>query len=260
MQKKNKKNIEYIDVQLPFSGFYNSPHGRAIYDAVGSNLYYQPLDWYDDLKQGYPNDDEAILQDIKEKAYEHVDTVISDIKDDAKVAYGEVYSERFCDDAGLDCDVEKTEVESPQYYNYTTDRIFTPINIDGLTKLLAAAPDEVLAAAVRDTYTSYDGFISGFDNDYYNGDDWNRPLKDMQAVQLGTLLKAALKHYNNWSIEGEWYLVDEPHLVVEEFITKEEYDHANDIATEYEEALKRLDGITPLQGSDAPEGMQPELS
>ena len=259
MQKKNKKNIEYVDVQLPFSGFYNSPHDLAIDDAIGSNLYYQPLDWYDELK-GYPNDDEAILQDIKEKAYEHVDTVISDIKDDAKAAYAKVYSERFCDDAGLDCDVEKTEVESPKYYNYTTDRIFTPINIDGLTKLLASTPDEVLAAAVRDTYTSYDGFISGFDNDYYNGDDWNLPLKDMQAVQLGTLLKAALKHYNNWSIEGEWYLVDEPNLVVEEFITKEEYEHANDIATEYEEALKRLDGITPLQGSDAPEGMQPELS
>ena len=259
MQKKNKKNIEYVDVQLPFSGFYNSPHDLAIDDAIGSNLYYQPLDWYDELK-GYPNDDEAILQDIKERAFDHVDTVISDIKDDVKVAYGEVYSERFCDDAGLDCDVEKTEVESPKYYNYATDRIFTPINIDELTKLLVSTPDEVLAAAVRDTYTSYDGFISGFDNDYYNGDDWNRPLKDMQAVQLGTLLKAALKHYNNWSIEGEWYLVDEPNLVVEEFITKEEYDHANDIATEYEEALKRLDGITPLQGSDAPEGMQPELS
>lgn len=82
-------------------------------------------------------------------------------------------------------------MDSPREYNFTTDRIFCHIPLKTVRALFKASAAEYhvsLRAAIRERFTSRDGFISGYPNGL---DSWlSKPLREWDHNEIGTLLVA----------------------------------------------------------------------
>lgn len=82
-------------------------------------------------------------------------------------------------------------MDSPREYNFTTDRIFCHIPLKTVRALFKASKAEnhmSLRAAIRERFTSCDGFISGYPNGL---DSWlAKPLQEWDHNEIGTLLVA----------------------------------------------------------------------
>lgn len=150
---------------IPFSGFYYSIHEDSLDRAVeqmfsdrdtGCNPYTGLIDrahcecrWH------------GVMQD-----------------------YAKEYAEQFAREFAIDLTFES--MESPKFYNFTTDRIFCTISEGEARRLLDAVPEDDFAKAARDTFTSRDGFSSFYSPD---PDDWG-DLETWDHNQLGCLVAA----------------------------------------------------------------------
>ncbi len=88
---------------------------------------------------------------------------------------------------------EWESMTSPREYNFETDRVFAWVPtsvVELLFERSKAAEHKVLAKVIKDTFTSYDGFISFYSNDL---DKWlENPLSEWDHNELGTLISAAI--------------------------------------------------------------------
>ena len=85
-------------------------------------------------------------------------------------------------------------ISSPREYNFTTDRLFCYIPCDVVERLFAASAADGhsnLLAVIKDRFTSYDGFLSHYDNEL---EPWlAKPLADWDHNELCTLLIAVMQ-------------------------------------------------------------------
>lgn len=95
-------------------------------------------------------------------------------------------------------------MDSPREYNFTTDRAYCTVPFSILQGWLEAVDRSTLAQCIKDRFTSYDGFISGYSNDI---DEWlEKPLADWDHNDTATLLTAVMlphiddKRDFNWTI------------------------------------------------------------
>jgi len=95
----------------------------------------------------------------------------------------------FSKETGIPMEFE--EMISPREYNFTTDRVFVRIPVDAIEKIATEMDDKILRETIRKNHSSYDGFISFYADDL---DDplWQKPVREWDANQLGTLLEAKL--------------------------------------------------------------------
>lgn len=77
---------------------------------------------------------------------------------------------------GIDCEMEFTDISSPRYYNYSTDRVFCNFKCKNFKWVvnhkilpLMRKHKEILSKIIHDNHTSYDGFCSFMSNDF---DEW----------------------------------------------------------------------------------------
>lgn len=142
---------------IPFSGFYNSIHSDEVDQTLQSMLREAP-------------------EFIYEVAWQAVDY------SGVYAAYAADYAASFLDWLGLDGTFES--MTSPREYNFTTDRIFVELTRADLARLWRGIDKADLTKACKARFTSYDGFISGYSNDWRT---WGR-LSDWDHNQLGTLV------------------------------------------------------------------------
>lgn len=99
------------------------------------------------------------------------------------------------------------EVDSPEYYNYTTDRGFARISVDGyvLEKIKDIAFNQFydeLNELIKDTFTSYDGFVSFYSNDI---NKWRaKSVFDYDHNELGMLfnvLHRQIQDTESWVLD-----------------------------------------------------------
>ena len=173
-------------IQLPFSGFYNSIHS--------SNIEYElDSDVFTDHASGMINNDR-----LSELAYDAIDW--NELHLDYVREYVDNFNNKF------DLNLKFESMTSPKEYNFSTDRIFCEINKKELKQLVKQTSKENLAKMAKSMFTSRDGFISFYDNDYLN---WGK-IETWDFNQLHCLLMSWLEtehDVSDWNDE-EVYLMD----------------------------------------------------
>ena len=185
-----------METRIPFSGFYGSIHD-------------QELDYC--LENYFSNDcGECISSALFQRAYDQADW--GSIHNDYAKAYVEGFAAEF------ELAIEYKLMVSPREYNFTTDRLFAEIELSEVERIFKLVPKEVLAKAVKDTFTSYDGFISYYSNDL---DQWPKDLADWDHNQVGTLIAAYVYTIEpEFDQHKEYDLVGDPvHEVVDELFS-----------------------------------------
>ena len=169
--------IKKLSAKIPFSGFYESQHAQNINDAIES--YFDK----DGTGEGYKLIPENFYYSFNSDA---------EIRTKYSQLYLNSFADYFNDQTGLNLQFFFEEVSSPRFYNYETDRMFAEIPFSQLRAVRKYVPDSVLAATIKDNYTSYDGFCSHYSNDLM---DWKaKPFTEWDHNEIGTLLEAALIH------------------------------------------------------------------
>ena len=133
-----------------FQGFYESP------------LYYCDTEYY--LNE-YLNEDNEVKKEYEIDFIPYTQAVCE---------YAVELLDEYCTDNNIIRSMEYKSMSSPQYYNYSTDKLNIIIDLN-LTKLKKYIKDnaEDFNMYLKDNFTSYDGFCSfvsnsykGFMNDY----------------------------------------------------------------------------------------------
>lgn len=161
---------------IPFSGFYNSIHSDEVDHALKMMLI--------DRDSGT----EYAPEFIQEAAWQAIDY------SGVYAAYAADYAASFLDWLGLDGKFES--MTSPQYYNFETDRVFVELTREDLARLWRGVDKADLTKACKERFTSYDGFISHYSNDWRT---WGR-LSTWDHNQIGILLGV----YAETEQQGEW--------------------------------------------------------
>lgn len=100
------------------------------------------------------------------------------------------------------------EIQSPKYYNFTTDRLFVETHAKSFQALLDVAhTSPSFSRLVHRRHSSRDGFISHYAND---SEDWPREVDDCDHNHLSTLFLWSLEYLGldvdqssfEWSYEG----------------------------------------------------------
>lgn len=98
--------------------------------------------------------------------------------------YAKEYAEQFAREFGIDMTFDS--MESPKFYNFTTDRVFCAISESEVARLLKETPADVLKKTAADMFTSRDGFSSFYSPDV---SDWGW-TNEWDHNQVGCLVAA----------------------------------------------------------------------
>jgi len=99
-------------------------------------------------------------------------------------------------------------IDSPQYYNYSTDRLICKISIGDIRKILKAHKKDnykLLNEFCIANFTSRSGFHSFYSNDY--NDIINKNINDLDCNEIGALI-SSLYDYEKFK-EAELYFCED---------------------------------------------------
>jgi hypothetical protein len=185
-----------LSTSIPFSGFYNSFHDAELDSALEQTFS-------DNI--GEPRD--ALVQ----KAFDLVDWR------KAHTEYAKQYAECFAIEYGLKT-LKFEELSSPREYNFTTDRIFCEIALSEVKAIFKAVDKEALKQALKDNFTSYDGFISYYSNDL---EDWPEDLEEWDHNQVGILIGLHVRSKTpEFDPYAELQVFDHPYEVAYQIISE----------------------------------------
>ncbi len=186
-----KDDSTYTLVEIPFDGFYES-------------LYSGDVDREDEQEsEAYENGDSrdgeencAFPPELRINASEYAE-ILFDCTDYGKVyalmahSYADTFKHFYDEATGLETGLVYEGMESPQFYNYGTDRLFSYIpraTVQTLFDRSAENEHAELAELLRDKCTSYSGFSSHYSNELQR---WlAKPLADWDHNELKLLLMA----------------------------------------------------------------------
>lgn len=196
MENDSKK----LAVELPFCGFYESPHDSHFDSWLESETY--NLETEDG---GTPEQVEK-LQELYLKADWRA----------VHIAFAKTYADaletHLQEEGGRAIKLQFLEMTSPRFYNFETDRIYCDIAQDDLQHMLATVTPEAWAAMVQEKCTSRSGFISFHSND---ASEWPDDLSEWGEARLGMLLTCYLMHIRGDKDEAaldeflNWHLLED---------------------------------------------------
>lgn len=184
--------MKTVEIELPFSGFYESLHDQALEDAIEQHFSYD-----------YDKDEDKELGEDYDKARWDADINWAEIYKN----YAKAYTEEFGHEFNLD--LEFVELSSPKYYNFSTDRIFAKVpkeQIDAIFKEVIAHPD--WAEYIKERFTSYDGFSSNYSNDA-NDDEWKLSDFALDECQYRVVLEFWLEKISDANEDWDIYLMED---------------------------------------------------
>lgn len=216
-------------INLPFEGFYDSKYSGEI-----DHIEEREAENFADERQeeeGIPSELRLEASDFSEILFDV--TSYADCYREASKAYVDALDRVASEYLGLPLGLKWESMDSPREYNFTTDRVYAHISVETVTALFARSAMEGhkrLRATIKERFTSYDGFISGYRNDLATWLD--KAVTDWDHNELGTLLIAMLEGfeeqegdrldwavynqvadcdglYNEWSNAVDWVRFDE---------------------------------------------------
>ena len=182
--------MKKIEIELPFSGFYESLHNQFLEDAIESAFNYD-----------YETGEDVELGDDYDQARWDADINWPEIQENYSKAYVEEFGQEF------DLDLEFVATTSPKYYNFSTDRIFANIPLEQIERIRKEAEAHVdYAEFIKERYTSYDGFWSNFSNDS-NDKDWTK--EELDPVQYRSILDFWIEKISDAHEDWDVFLMDD---------------------------------------------------
>ena len=180
-----KINAEFVEIQIPFMGFYNSWHDDAI-DREYQNIFADSSGCAYHGKLAF--------------SYAHADTNFGDVYR----AYAQDYAESYATEYGLDS-AQFAAMESPKFYNYETDTLFVRVTRQEAARMARETDSDILKRIAAERHTSCSGFISFYSP---NIGEWGE-LSEWDHNQLGTLLLAYVETQtgDKWDSETEFALM-----------------------------------------------------
>lgn len=163
-------------INIPFQGFYES-------------LFSDELDNVQDQFVEYEVEKNTGLdpRELHDAIYKSAD--YGKAFDYIARRYVDYFNDYLKTEYELDLDLKFESMQSPEEYNFTTDRIFCFISEENVRKLRAFVAEDELRLAIKTRFTSRSGFISSYSNDL---EGWNRDPTTWDYNELGTLLVALL--------------------------------------------------------------------
>jgi len=182
------KQLTQLSIKLPFEGFYESSHD-ALFDA-----------WLSCEQEELSTEQSEQLADL---FYNSINWKLARQKYAAK--YTEYFAVYLSGLIGVEIQLSFHELVSPKYYNFETGSIFALISLADMQLIINSTNDKDIREAVREQFTSHEGFVSYHSNDY---DEWEKDLTKLAEVKLGVLLEAYCKQeerdtnttYDAWEI------------------------------------------------------------
>lgn len=172
------------NILIPFEGFYESIASQKCEDIAFSD--YISEKGIKENKEGrldIPDDMTTKEQeDFWDNYYpEHIKDIREGVVKD--------YIRYFNDELGINASFES--IDSPMYYNFTTDRLFVDILEEELISLYNKTDKTILADMIKDKHTSRSGFDSYYDNDI-NDESW-KDITEYDHNQWLTVIDAYIK-------------------------------------------------------------------
>lgn len=153
---------------IPFQGFYQSIHDDQI-DYALESLF---------------KSDDGSGEDSPLANHIHLHCDYQAIH----TGYAKGYAENFSQLVGIK--LQFSELISPTYYNFETDRILCTISTEDVLKMVEATPVATLDKVIKERFTSRSGFISFYPNSI---DSWPVDVTTWDSNQVETLLMAYLE-------------------------------------------------------------------
>lgn len=163
---------EKVEIVIPFCGFYESYASSKVDDYIFN--YWRDKNVKDVNKYEYHQLTEKQKEKWDKFAWsDKHDKLVAEYRKDFCVQYAKDFFELLKDESGVRLQFEEGDVvlESPRFYNFTTDRIFVKVGKAGLLELYKKLDKVKFAEKVKEKFTSYDGFASYYDNSI-EGEDW----------------------------------------------------------------------------------------
>ena len=163
-----------VETTIPFSGLYETVH----YYAVGNHLL---------MEYGCDNEEHSKPEwtDRESCDYERCSSKATNEQFKfAELEYCREYVKNFS--KLIDIPLTFKDMSSPREYNFMTDRIFAEISEADVEKLKREVEPDRIREYVKKHFTSYDGFMSFYDNSY---DEWLKQGKPFDHNQIGALLE-----------------------------------------------------------------------
>lgn len=178
---------DYVLAVMPFDGFYNSVHDHQFdYHMESESEYF--IEEY-----GMTEDQASDYQ----CSFSFSDEILS--------KYCITYLEQLSIELDLKYPFIFESLESPQFYNFTTDRIFAYVHKSDIKKIYSDIDKQQLQAVISAKFTSRDGFISSYSNDLQS---YNTDVLQWDYNELYALIEA---HIND-TLDEDWqlYIMDDP--------------------------------------------------
>ena len=139
--------LNKIEIQLPFSGFYHSIHDSYIDNHIEYELDYL------ESEMGHTDEQLDIIKDrfymmdyapIRKAICEH---------------YINAYNAVFYDEYDIHLDLEYSELISPKFYNFETDRLFALIDESIYNEVTTLINTQDFKTMLKDKFKCRDGFM-----------------------------------------------------------------------------------------------------
>lgn len=136
-----------IEIQLPFSGFYYSIHDSYIDNHIECELEYL------ESELGYTDEQ---LDIIKDKFY---DMDYAPIRKAICKHYIKAYNAVFYDEYGIYLGLEYSQLISPRFYNFESDRLYALINESVFNEVIALINSKDFKSILKEKFKPQLGFM-----------------------------------------------------------------------------------------------------
>ena len=168
-----------LETAIPFCGFYCSTYDGELDFLIERDSEFYAEEW--GLDQF----------DVASAAFHHADT--SEARGEIAKAHVQLWGEQFSFKTGIAVRLEFSEMTSPRFYNFETDRLFAKIALHDVKKCFDACRSDGFTAlrnVIKERFTSRSGFISSYSNRL---ETWlAKPLAEWDCNEVETLLIATL--------------------------------------------------------------------
>lgn len=139
--------LNKIEIQLPFSGFYHSIHDMYIDNHMEYEIEYL------ESELGYTDEQ---LDVIKDRFY---DMDYAPIRKAICEHYIHAYNAVFYDEYNIHLDLEYSQLTSPRFYNFETDRLYALIDESIYNDVTALINSEDFKTMLKDKFKPQSGFM-----------------------------------------------------------------------------------------------------
>ncbi len=134
-----------IEIEVPFSGFYGSIHDMHIDNWVDFMLEGDEAEYL-----GMTNDE------LSDKLYS---MDYSKIREAMCKHYIQAYNAIFYDNFNIELDLKFSEMTSPKFYNFETDRLYCTIDKNVFDQVVSLLAESSVQETLSNKYKSSSGYI-----------------------------------------------------------------------------------------------------